>query len=112
MNFKKATLFNIVNCIDYVSMSIVIKTIIKRNTGSISVYSFDIGETFSAKLSPYDSFIQIIEGAAEINIDYVNYQIETGNSIIVPAHSRNTITAIDRFKMLVTIIKSGYEEVS
>jgi len=112
IEFQKATLLSVIDTIDYVPMSVVIKTILKRNTGSIRVFSFDLGETFSAKISPYDSFIQILDGSAEVQIDYSYYHIKTGNSMIIPAHTRSSITASERFKMLVTIIKSGYEEVS
>jgi len=54
----------------------------------------------------------VIEGKAEIVINEVSYQLETGQSIIVPAHSRNIIKANERFKIISTVIKSGYDEVS
>lgn len=62
------------------------------------------------KTSPFDTFIQVIDGKAEIIIDNKSNILETGQSIIVPAHSHNTIKANVRFKMISTIIKSGYEE--
>lgn len=108
--FTKAKSFNIAESIEYVSMSIVIKTIFKKNTGRISVSSFDTGETLAGRPLPFDTFIQIIDGVAEVEIDGEANQIETGQVIIVPAHSNNNIKANVRFKMLSTIIKSGYEE--
>jgi quercetin dioxygenase-like cupin family protein len=108
--FDKAEILIIVEIIEYVPNSVVIKTIIKKTTGNVSAVSFDSGETLTDRLSPFDNFIQIIDGRAEIIIDGVHNQLETGNSIIIPAHSYNTIKANIRFKMLSTIIKSGYEE--
>lgn len=110
--FEKSKAFIVVEILEYIPNSVLIKTIIKKTTGNISAVSFDSGETFSERTSPFDTFIQIIDGKAEIVINDVTYLLETGQSIIIPAHERNTIKAHVRFKMLSTIIKSGYEEIS
>lgn len=110
--FEKSKLFIIVEIIEYVPNSVVIKTIIKKTTGNVSAVSFDSGETLTEKTSPFDTFIQIIEGKAEVVINDVSHWLETGEAIIIPAHSRNTIRAKERFKMISTIIKSGYEEIT
>jgi quercetin dioxygenase-like cupin family protein len=99
----------IVEIIEYVPNSVVIKTIIKKSTGNISVMSFDSGEGLTEKTSPFDSFAQIIEGKAEIVIDKKSHLLESGHGIIIPAHSSNYIKPNGRFKMISTIIKSGYE---
>jgi quercetin dioxygenase-like cupin family protein len=106
---EKAKVFIIVEIIEYVPNSVVIKTIIKKTTGNISAVSFDSGETLTEKISPFDTFIQVIEGRAEVVIDDISNLLETGSSIIIPAHTRNTIKANERFKMISTVIKSGYE---
>lgn len=87
----------------------VIKTIIKKTTGNISAVSFDSGEALSEKTSPFDTFIQIIDGEAVVKIDGKAYRMSVGESIIIPAHSPNIIEAKVRFKMISTVIKSGYE---
>jgi mannose-6-phosphate isomerase-like protein (cupin superfamily) len=99
----------IVEIIEYVPNSVVIKTIIKKSTGNISIMSFDSGEGLTEKTSPFDIFAQIIEGRAEIVIDNVSTLLESGQGIIVPAHSPNCIKPNGRFKMIMTTIKSGYE---
>jgi len=109
---EKSKSFIIVEIIEYVPNSVVIKTIIKKTTGNVSAVSFDSGETLTDRISPFDNFIQIIDGNAEIIIDRKYNRLETGQSIIIPAHTANTIRANERFKMISTIIKSGYEEVS
>lgn len=110
--FEKSKAMIIVEIIEYVPDSVVIKTIIKKSTGNINAVSFDTGEKLEEKISPFDTFIQIIDGKAEVIIDGKSNLLETGQSIIIPAHTRNSFKANDRFKMISTIIKSGYEEVS
>jgi quercetin dioxygenase-like cupin family protein len=109
---EKAKVFIIVEIIEYVPNSVVIRTIIRKTTGNVSAVSFDSGEVLTEKISPFDTFIQIIDGKAEILINDIPSLLETGQSIIIPAHTRNTIKANVRFKMLSTIIKSGFEELS
>ncbi|MEI9945782.1 MAG: cupin domain-containing protein [Chitinophagaceae bacterium] len=99
----------IVEIIEYIPNSVVIKTIIKKSTGNISVMSFDSGEGLTEKTSPFDSFAQIIEGEAEIVIDKVSHFLKSGQGIIIPAHSPNLIKPNGRFKMIFTIIKNGYD---
>lgn len=106
---EKSTAHIIVEIIEYVSNSVVTKTIVKKSTGNISVMSFDSGEGLTEKTSPFDTFAQIIEGKAEIVIDKVSNLLESGQGIIIPAHSPNFIKPNGRFKMILTIIKSGYE---
>ena len=107
--FEKATAFIIVKIIEYVPNSVVIKTIIKKTTGNVTAVSVDTGEALNEKIIPFDTFIQIIDGKAEMVIDGVSNLLETGQSIIIPAHTSNSIIANERFKMISTIIKSGYE---
>lgn len=108
-HLTKAKAHIIVEIIEYMPNSVVIKTIIKKSTGNISVMSFDNGEGLTEKTSPFDTFAQIIEGKAEIVIDKVSNLLKSGQGIIIPAHSPNFIKPNGRFKMIVTIIKSGYE---
>ena len=109
---EKSKIFIIVEILEYVPNSVVIKTIIKKTTGNVSAASFDSGEALMEKISPFDTFIQVIDGTAEIVIDGNSAILEIGESIIIPAHTRNTIKANVRFKMISTIIKSGYEELT
>src|SRR5688572_10277456 len=99
----------IIEIIEYMANSVVIKTIFKKSTGNISIMSFDSGEGLTEKTSPFDTFAQIIEGRAEIVIDKISNLLESGQGIIIPAHSPNFIKPNGRFKMILTIIKSGYE---
>ncbi len=104
--------FKITDIVEYLPDSVVIKSILRKITGSVSAVSFDSGEIIVGKISPFDTLIQIIEGKSEVIIDDTSNFLNSGESIIIPAHARNTIKANARFKMISTIIKSGYEEVS
>jgi len=106
---EKSIAHIVVEIIEYMANSVVIKTIIKKSTGNISIMSFDNGEGLTEKTSPFDTFAQIIEGKAEIVIDKTSHMLESGQGIIIPAHLPNFIRPNGRFKMISTIIKSGYE---
>lgn len=109
---EKSTTFIILEIIEYIPNSVVIKTIIKKTTGNVTVSSFDSGEALTEKTSPFDTFIQVIDGKAEIVINGQSHLLNTGESIIIPAHASNIIKANTRFKIISTVIKSGYDEVS
>ena len=98
-----------VEIIEYVTNSVVSKTILEKTTGNVSVMSFDSGEGLNEKISPFDTYVQIIEGRAEIVIDGSSTFLETGESIIIPAHKSNLIRKNGRFKLISTVIKNGYE---
>jgi mannose-6-phosphate isomerase-like protein (cupin superfamily) len=106
---EKAVSHIIVEIIEYVPQSVVIKTIIKKSTGNISIMSFDSGEGLTEKIVPFDTFAQIIEGKAEIVINKVATMLESGQGIVIPAHTSHHINPNERFKMISTIIKSGYD---
>jgi quercetin dioxygenase-like cupin family protein len=106
---EKAKAHIVVEIIEYVPNSVVHKSILKKTTGNISVVSIDTGEALSEKILPFDTFVQIIDGKAEIIIDGISNLLNTGQSIVIPAHTSNIVKANERFKMIKTIIKNGYE---
>lgn len=106
---EKSKVFSTTEIIDYIPNAAVKKTILKKTTGNVTAVSVDSGEILTERMSPFDTLIQIIEGQAEIVIDDNSHLLKTGQSIIIPAHSKNSLTANERFKMISTIIKSGYE---
>jgi quercetin dioxygenase-like cupin family protein len=111
VQMKKSIPHIMIEIIEYVPNSVVTKTIIRKTTGNVTVVAIDTGEALAEKISPFDTFIQIIEGNAEIIIDENTNILKTGEGIIIPAHTSNNVKANERFKMISTIIKSGYEEI-
>jgi quercetin dioxygenase-like cupin family protein len=107
---QKSKAHIIVEIIEYIPNSVVSRTIIKKTTGNITASSFDAGEELAERISPFDTFIQIIDGSAEVVIDDKKYKLVLGEGIVVPAHSRHCINAAKQFKMISTVIKSGYED--
>ncbi len=95
--------------IEYDPKSVVIRTIIKKTTGNVNLVAIDKGEIFNEKISAFDTFIQIIEGNAEVVIDEKSNFLKTGEVIIIPAHTAHNIKAEEKTKIISTIIKNGYE---
>lgn len=106
---EKSKTHILIEVIEYVPNSVVSKTIIRKTTGNISIVAIDIGEALAEKISPFDTYIQVIEGVAEVVIDEKSNILQTGQAIIIPAHASNIVKANERFKMISTVIKSGYE---
>lgn len=106
---EKSKAHIIIEIIEYVPKAVVSKTIIKKTTGNITVSSFDEGEKLAEKTSPFDNYIQIIDGAAEVVINDKVYKLKLGEGIIIPAHSKHCFNANEQFKMISTVIKSGYD---
>ncbi len=107
---EKSKIHIVVEIIEYVPNAVLTKTIIKKTTGNITISSFDAGEELAEKTSPFDTFIQIIDGTAELTIRDKNYKLKLGEGIIIPAHAKHCFNANEQFKMIATIIKSGYED--
>jgi quercetin dioxygenase-like cupin family protein len=81
----------------------------KKATGSIDAMAFESGEGLNEKTSPFDTFVQIIDGSAIIEIDGKASVLKTGNGILIPANKPSHIKPNGRFKLILTVIKSGYE---
>lgn len=107
---EKSIVHIVVEIIEYMPNAVVSKTIIKRTIGNITVSSFDAGEELAEKLSPFDTYAQIIDGAAELTINDKHYILKLGEGIIIPAHAKHHFNANVQFKMISTVIKSGYED--
>ncbi len=98
-----------VEIIQYLPNAVVSKTIIRKITGNITASSFDAGEELAEKTSPFDKYIQIIDGEAKLTIKDKKFLLKKGEGIIIPAHSSHIFNANEQFKMISTVIKSGYE---
>jgi len=105
----KSKAYITVQIIEYVPNSVVIKTILNKYTGNVSVVSVDSGEGLNEKTTPFDTFVQIIDGEADLVINGESNLLQTGQSIVIPAHAPNLVRPNGRFKMIMTVIKSGYE---
>lgn len=107
---EKKNIHIVVEIVEYVAKSVVSRTIIKKSTGNITVSSFDAGEEQGEKISPFDVYVQIIDGAAELMIGTQKFDLKSGDGIVVPAHQSHHFNANEQFKMVSTVIKCGYED--
>jgi quercetin dioxygenase-like cupin family protein len=90
---------------DYSPDGIVSKRVIQKDVGNITLFAFDKGQQLSEHTAPYDALVQVLDGSAEITIDGKAHRVDEGKSIIMPAGIPHAVYAVDRFKMLLTMIK-------
>ena len=95
-----------VESIEYAGGSVVSKTILKKPTGNITLFAFDKGEGLAEHSSPYEAVVQLLDGKAEITIGGTPYNLQTGQSIILAASIPHSLKANEKFKMMLTMIKS------
>jgi quercetin dioxygenase-like cupin family protein len=100
----------VVELVEYIPNAVLSKTIIKKLTGNVTASSFDAGEELDEKKSPFDTYIQIIDGEGEVTIDKKQFIMKLGDGMVIPAHSTHHFSATQQFKMISTVIKSGYED--
>ncbi len=92
--------------VNYSDGSIVSKQILSKTVGNITLFSFDKDQKLSEHTAPFDALVQVIDGKAEIMIDKQIYTLEKGDSIIMPANKPHAVNAIEKYKMILTMIKS------
>ena len=103
--FSHSQIMNFNNKVDYSTEGIVSKRVIQKDKGNVTLFAFDKGQKLSEHSAPFDAMIQVLEGRAEIFIDRVPYEVNAGQAIIMPANIPHAVNAIERFKMLLTMIK-------
>jgi mannose-6-phosphate isomerase-like protein (cupin superfamily) len=96
----------IVELIEYEHNEVVSKSIMKKSTGSINAMAFDTGEGLNEKVSPFDTYLQIIDGSAIIVVDGTATTLNIGQGILIPANASSHVEPNGRFKLLLTIIKN------
>jgi quercetin dioxygenase-like cupin family protein len=89
--------------------AVVSKTIIKKSSGTVMVTSLDDGEETADKKVPYDTYVQVLDGVAEVVIEGKKYNLKTGEGIVIPANTSHCFNAKEKFKMIATIIKQTSE---
>jgi quercetin dioxygenase-like cupin family protein len=104
--FEKAKVFSFNDSVEYASGGILSKTVLKKETGNISLFSFAKGEALSEHTAPFDGMIQVVDGKAEIIIGGESFFLEAGQAIIMPANIPHAVKAVEKFKMVLTMIKS------
>jgi len=92
--------------IDYQEGSIVSRVILKSEAGNVTMFAFDKGQELSEHSAPYDALVEILDGEAEIRISGKPFILNSGEAIIMPANDPHAVLAVNKFKMLLTMLKS------
>ncbi len=97
---------NLIDLVNYQEGSVVSRTLIKKKTGTVTLFAFDQDQALSEHTAPFDAMVYILDGKAEIIISGNANILEKGNMIIMPANEPHALKAIEQFKMMLTMIKS------
>lgn len=106
---ERATVYTTLNVVDYVDGKQETARIVSKITGSVAIVAVDAGVSTGHKISPFDTLLLLLEGSAEVTIDRQGHHLVAGQCIILPAHFDSHVASSQKFKMLLTVIKSGYE---
>ena len=101
-----ARAINLTRLVDYHADSVVSREILKKEAGTVTLFAFAQGQGLSEHTAPFDALVYILDGKAQITISGKDYQLSTGEMIIMPAHEPHSLNAVERFKMMLVMIKS------
>jgi len=91
--------------VQYQDSSVISRTLIKKGTGTVTLFAFDKGQELSEHSAPFDAMVSIMDGEGEIIIDGNSHFMSSGESIIMPANIPHAVKAVNKFKMLLIMIK-------
>lgn len=91
--------------IEYQEGAIVSKELVKKDAGTVTLFAFDKGQGLSEHTAPFDALVQVLEGTVEIRISGEPYRVKEGEMIIMPANDPHSLQAVEKFKMMLVMIK-------
>jgi len=97
---------SLADMVDYRDGSVVSKTVIKKKTGTVTLFAFDQGQGLSEHTAPFDAMVQVLDGEVEIKISGKPFNLKQGEMIIMPANEPHALNAVQRFKMMLIMVKS------
>lgn len=92
--------------IEYATGSVVSRALVQKPAGTITLFAFDAGQGLSEHTSPYDAFVQVLDGEAELVIGEQTISVKPGEAVVMPANVPHAVNARQRFKMLLAMIRS------
>ncbi len=92
--------------IEYQEGSVVSRTLLNKETGTLTLFAFDKGQGLSEHTAPFDALVYLLDGEAEIIISGNPLTLKMGEMVLMPANKPHALKAIKKFKMLLTMIKS------
>jgi quercetin dioxygenase-like cupin family protein len=103
--FSHSTIMKFSDKVEYSAEGIVSKRVIQKEKGNVTLFAFDKGQKLSEHSAPFDAMVQVLEGKAEILINRLPFELTAGQSIIMPANIPHAVNAVEKFKMLLIMIK-------
>jgi len=97
---------SLVNMVEYQNGSIVSKTLIKKQMGTVTLFAFGQGQGLSEHTAPFDAMVHVLDGTAEVSIEGTPISVSVGQMIIMPANKPHAVYAKERFKMMLVMVKS------
>jgi len=98
---------NIEELVSYQEGSVVSKTLVNKKVGTVTLFAFDKGQGLSEHTAPYDAMVQVVDGETEITVSGKAQRVSKGEMLIMPANEPHALVAIERFKMLLIMIRSA-----
>lgn len=98
--------YDLANLIEYQDNSVVSIELMKKQTGTVTLFAFDNGEGLSEHTAPFDAMIQVLDGTLELTLGGQLYTINDGEMIIMPRDVPHALLAQTKLKILLTMIKS------
>ncbi len=100
----KAT--NLIDLINYQEGSVVSRTLIEKQTGTVTLFAFDQGQGLTEHTTPFDAMVCVLDGKVEVTISGNSIVLENGEMVIMPANKPHALKAIEKFKMMLIMIRS------
>ncbi len=97
---------SLTDIVDYQDDSVVSKTLIKKETGTVTLFAFDQGQGLSEHTAPFDALVCVLDGQVKIIISGNPYILKKGEMIILPVNEPHSLKAVTKFKMMLTMIRS------
>lgn len=97
--------FNLASLLNYQDDSVVSREIVKKDTGTVTLFAFDRDQGLSEHTAPFDALVYIVDGTAEIRIAGKPSIVKKGQMIIMPANKPHSLKARRKFKMLLVMIR-------
>ena len=101
-----ARVIDLAGLAEYQAGAIVSRTLIKKATGTVTLFAFDAGQELSEHTAPFDALVQVLDGEAEITISGSPLRVTAGQIVIMPAEKPHAVKAVKRFKMLLVMVRS------
>ena len=105
-NISSSNVLNLAEQVEYSEGSVVSRTVIDKKAGTLTLFSFDIGQGLSEHSAPFDALVYLLNGEAEVIISGKTFTLKEGEMIIMPANEPHALKATRKFKMLLVMIRS------